>query len=178
MSISFIAHGTAVAGEQCRALGGLTTFSCPRTLLDDHDEIYCCDGDCCDNCWESEDTSACTGRWGDHIGKAIQLGIGAIIGIVIAAIVGLIIIIVICVCCCYHLGKQQTNPRGRGQQMVPVAQPAGQYPPPGGQYPPPGGQYPPPAGQYPPPAYPTAGPYPPLSDPAYPQDGGYAPTKI
>ncbi|CAH1265565.1 Hypp3199 [Branchiostoma lanceolatum] len=161
-----------VAGEQCRALGGLTTFSCPRPIFDDNDDIYCCDGDCCDDCWESEDTSACTGHWGNIAGKALQLGIGAIIGIAVAVIVGVVIIIVACVCCCIYMTKQQSRPRAQGQQMVPVAQPAGQYPPPGGQYAPPAGQYPPPA--YPP----TAGPYPPLSDPAYPQDGGYVPTKI
>ncbi|XP_035677842.1 protein shisa-5-like isoform X2 [Branchiostoma floridae] len=159
---------TVHAGQRCGS--GFTSFNCPRPFpsFDDSDEKYCCEGNkCCDNCWKSiVDTSTCTGvnigDVGDAFGKAVRLGIGAIIGIIVGCIVLIIIVIVACVLCCCACAKgssQRNQPQA--VQMAPAAQPV-QYPP--GQYP----QYPPAQ----PPAYPQ---YPGGQPPAYPQNPAYPP---
>ncbi|XP_035677844.1 spore coat protein SP85-like isoform X4 [Branchiostoma floridae] len=156
---------TVVAGEQCRTYGGITTFSCPRPYgIDDNDDIYCCKSgtDCCDDCWDGDDTSSCSDHWGNAVSSALRLGIGAIIGIIVGCIVLIIIVIVACVLCCCACAKgssQRNQPQA--VQMAPAAQPV-QYPP--GQYP----QYPPAQ----PPAYPQ---YPDGQPPAYPQNPAYPP---
>ncbi|XP_066284476.1 uncharacterized protein [Branchiostoma lanceolatum] len=188
---------TAVAGEQCRTLG-VRSFSCPRLFIDDDDDTYCCeDGtDCCDNCWEADDTSSCTAGWDDAINSAVQLGIGALVGIIVGVIVIIIIIIVGIVLCCCACAKQrrsppvayQASPQGQQvnvmtQQGAYGAQPA-QYIPPAGQpgkagYPGPPPAYPPAGAPYPQGGapYPQGGtPYPQGGSP-YPTDAAYPPQK-
>ncbi|XP_066284474.1 cysteine and tyrosine-rich protein 1-like [Branchiostoma lanceolatum] len=189
---------TAVAGEQCRAPGNLTTFSCPRPLIDYNEDIYCCNGTCCYDCWKSDDTSSCADL---IVTNAATFSIGGLVGIIVGVIIITIIIFVGIVLCCCACAKQrrtppvayQASPQGRQvtvmtQQGAYGAQPA-QYIPPAGQpgeagypgpppaYPPAGAPYPPAGAPYPPGGapYPQGGaPYPQGETP-YPTDATYLP---
>ncbi|KAI8504147.1 hypothetical protein Bbelb_182150 [Branchiostoma belcheri] len=151
------------AGQRCGS--GFTSFTCPRSLIFNSDDEYCCEGNtCCDKCWRSiVDTSSCidTNIFTDAASKALRLGIGAIIGISVAVIIVIIACVVGCVLCCCAATKRNQRSQPQAVQMAPVAHPV-QSPP--GQYP----QYPPAQ----PPAYPQ---YPAGQPPAYPQNPAYPP---